>query len=113
MEELRWVKVARVGEVAPGGLKRAQIDALTTVTLVNLDGEYHALSGTCSHSRFPLWAGRIREGRLVCPGHGWQFDPRTGAVLLPRDGTPVRTFPVRVDGDDVYVGWAPGRPTAR
>jgi hypothetical protein len=24
---------------------------------------------------------------------------------MPRDGTPVETYPVRVEGDDILVGW--------
>jgi hypothetical protein len=26
---------------------------------------------------------------------------------MPRDGTPVKTYPIRVENDDVLVGWEP------
>jgi nitrite reductase/ring-hydroxylating ferredoxin subunit len=107
--ELRWVKVARVGELASGRMKRAELNPLATVTLVNVDGEYHALAGQCSHQSFPLWAGKLLGHRLICPGHAWQFDARTGEVIAPKDGTPVQTYPVRVEGDDILVGWSPKR----
>jgi nitrite reductase/ring-hydroxylating ferredoxin subunit len=107
MAELRWVKVARVGDLAPGTMKRAELDVLHTITLANVEGEYHALDQRCPHANFPLYAGRLVGHRLVCAGHSWVFDARTGAIIAPRDGIPVRTYPVRVEGEDVLVGWEP------
>src|SRR5712692_7754683 len=107
MADLAWVKVARVGELEPGTMKRAEIDPLHMATLINIDGEYYALDASCPHQSFPLWAGRVLGHRVVCPGHSWVFDARTGNVLAPRDGLPVRTYPVRVEADAVYLGWEP------
>ncbi len=107
MADPRWVKVARVGDLAPGTLKRAEIDPLHTITLANVDGAYYALDTRCPHQNYPLYAGKLLGHRLVCVGHNWVFDARSGDVLSPRDGAPVKTYPVRVEGDDVLVGWEP------
>jgi phenylpropionate dioxygenase-like ring-hydroxylating dioxygenase large terminal subunit len=44
-----------------------------------------ALPDACPHRGFPLSAGRMIEGALTCPYHGWSFD-HTGAGRAP--GTP-------------------------
>jgi len=40
---------------------------------------------------------------IECPLHGSVFDVRTGEVLNPPAPTPVRTYPVEVDGGVVKV----------
>ena len=39
----------------------------------------------------------------MCPRHGAYFDVTTGAALTLPAILPVETFPVRVEGDDVWV----------
>ncbi len=105
--EPRWVLVAQADDLEPGKIKRAEIDALHTVAVLNLDGEFYAYDSRCPHAHFPLWAGRLVGHRLVCAGHSWQFDARTGAALIPVDAPPAQRFPVRVEAGAVYVGWEP------
>lgn len=70
------------------------------VCVACVDGELAALDNVCPHRGAPLSEGGIEDGRVVCPWHGWSFDPKTGAELTnPRGGTTV--YPVRVDGTDV------------
>jgi nitrite reductase (NADH) small subunit len=60
-----------------------------------------SLSGDeCPHRWAPLSEGAVEDNRVVCPWHGWSFDPKTGAELTnPQGGTTV--YPVRVEGNDV------------
>ena len=46
--------------------------------------------------------GVIDDGKLICPWHGWQFDPSTGkAVQVPDAG--VQVYRLVIDGDSVFV----------
>lgn len=60
-----------------------------------------ALHDRCPHRNFPLSKGRIVEGNLECPYHGWQFD-RKGickaipGCLLPEDVNKLGAQPVHV-----------------
>jgi 3-phenylpropionate/trans-cinnamate dioxygenase ferredoxin subunit len=47
--------------------------------------------------------GRLRGLRLICPLHGASFDCRTGGALGPPATLPLRTYPVRIVGDQVQV----------
>jgi nitrite reductase/ring-hydroxylating ferredoxin subunit len=73
-----------------------------TVCIANVDGTYFALDGACLHAGAPLAAGILREGNIVCPWHGWEFDCKTGcAAHNPNIGA--RKYTLLMQGDDVLV----------
>ena len=45
------------------------------VCVVNLNGEIHAMENTCLHMGGPLGEGVIEDGKVICPWHGWAWDP--------------------------------------
>lgn len=61
-----------------------------------------AVSNVCQHQNGPLGEGRIREGCITCPWHGYQYDPETGASPPPFVER-VPTFRVRVENGRIYV----------
>ncbi len=67
-----------------------------------VDGACHALAGQCPHRGGPLGEGTLR-GRIVsCPWHRWTFDVTTGRCISHPDRD-VPSWPVTIDGDDVWV----------
>jgi len=105
-EAPEWVSVARADEVPPGTAKAVWVQA-RGVALVNLDGRFYALDGTCPHREGPLGEGRVVRDELACPWHGFRFDPRSGAATMPTTHPGVPTYAVRVVGDDVQVAVPP------
>jgi nitrite reductase/ring-hydroxylating ferredoxin subunit len=100
--EKRLVKVAEVGEVAPGELKAVDVEG-EAVVLCNVAGEFFAVHDECTHENFPLSEGTLEGGVLCCLLHGARFDVKTGEVLaLPAYG-PVKTYEVQVEGEDIFV----------
>jgi len=45
----------------------------------------------------------LKNELLKCPLHGSHFDLRTGAVLDEPADVPLKVYPVKVDGQDIYV----------
>jgi nitrite reductase (NADH) small subunit len=72
------------------------------ICVANVNGEFAALDNVCPHRGGPLGQGMIEGDKLVCPWHGWQFDPKTGAVAHAPDQK-ITTYPLTVEGDDVFV----------
>lgn len=72
------------------------------IAVANLDGEYCAISNTCSHAEGPLGEGELDGIVLRCPYHGWEFDVRTGACLTSPDD-PVARYAVEIVRDAVCV----------
>ncbi len=97
-----YVKVAEASAVPPGSVVQAQVGDLT-LAVANVDGEYFALDGTCTHVRGPLAEGDLEGAALTCPWHGGRFDVRTGQVLRPPPRMSTRTFPVTIDGGALLV----------
>jgi len=57
--------------------------------------------------------GRIVDGCVTCPWHGWQYRPEDGRSPAPFDEK-IATYRVQVDGGIVYVhpdALPPGTPT--
>lgn len=47
-----WVKVAQVGELAPGQKKQIDLDGVA-VALFNVGGQYYAIEDVCTHDGAP------------------------------------------------------------
>ena len=72
-----------------------------TFCIANMDGEICAMDNVCPHRGGPLGEGMIENGKLICPWHAWEFDPRSGACHT--SGDCVKTYPVVITGEDVFV----------
>lgn len=72
------------------------------IALFHIDGAVHALDNQCPHRGGPLALGVVQDGCVFCPLHGWAFEIRSG-TCVERPDKPVRSYPVRVCGDQVQV----------
>lgn len=97
-----WVTVARVDEVPEGEARAVEVDD-NYIALYNVDGEIYATDDTCTHEEASLSEGFLFDGVIECPLHGAQFDVRTGEVLALPAILPVKTYPVRIEGDDIQI----------
>ena len=80
----------------------------TEVAVVRVGQEVFAIRDECSHANIPLSEGDVEDCSIECWLHGSRFDLRTGAAINLPANVPVPTYPVRVEGNDVYVGTQPG-----
>ncbi|HEX3916969.1 MAG TPA: Rieske (2Fe-2S) protein [Caulobacteraceae bacterium] len=72
------------------------------VLLIAAEGAVHAIANRCPHEGYPLSEGTLGPGCvLTCDWHNWKFDLGSGAALMGRD--PVRTYPVRLEGEVILV----------
>jgi len=97
-----FVKIARRGELMPGKMKRVDLDG-RRILLANVDGRYCAADDTCTHEDASLSTGFLKGDIVKCPLHGSRFNLRTGEVLDDPAEQNLRTYPVRVDGDDILI----------
>jgi 3-phenylpropionate/trans-cinnamate dioxygenase ferredoxin component len=95
-------KVARRSEIAPGSTRRVVADG-AEILLCNVDGTLYAIEDVCTHDGGPLDQGTLEGECVVCPRHGATFDVRTGDALTLPAVIPLISYPVSVDGEDVYV----------
>jgi nitrite reductase/ring-hydroxylating ferredoxin subunit/DMSO/TMAO reductase YedYZ heme-binding membrane subunit len=72
------------------------------VAIFKYDGKISAISNVCQHQNGPLGEGKILDGCVTCPWHGYQYRPDTGASPPPFAEN-VPTFNVRVKHGRVLV----------
>ena len=74
------------------------------VAILRDGGEVYAMRDVCSHEEVPLSEGDVYDGTVECWLHGSCFDLRSPASpRAPRRPRPVPVYPVKIDGEDVYV----------
>ena len=96
--------VCRLADIPPDGLLPVTLADGTPVCLVRHEDAVYALHDRCTHAEYALSAGELLpDGTVQCLWHGATFDCRTGAACRGPATDPVRTFAVRVEGEDVFV----------
>ena len=100
-----WTAVASAKELGRRRKLRVEVDGLA-IALFQSDGAVYAFADVCVHQERSLAKGTLLHGKVICPGHQWQFDLETGYEADQDRCQP--TYPVRV-GDDgtVYVKTVP------
>jgi nitrite reductase (NADH) small subunit len=97
-----FVKLTTRSELPTEGEVKEFTCAGTTICVANMNGQITAMDNVCLHRGGPLGQGIIEGGKVVCPWHGWQFDPKTGeAAHNPR--TRLAVYPVEIKGDEVLI----------
>ena len=96
------VRVGSFGDLAPGALGYVE-SGDTPIVLARVGDAVYACHNVCAHQGAPLSEGKLSGTRLACPWHGWMYDVRTGQCQFPGRGARVPSYPVRVDGDDIWV----------
>jgi nitrite reductase/ring-hydroxylating ferredoxin subunit/DMSO/TMAO reductase YedYZ heme-binding membrane subunit len=72
------------------------------VAVFRYDGKISAISNVCQHQNGPLGEGKIIDGCITCPWHGYQYLPDSGASPPPFTEK-VPTYRTRVVGGLVYL----------
>jgi len=97
-----YARVCSVGEVPDECAKRVMVGEVP-VCVVQSEGEFYALYDVCSHEEVALSEGDVDEGTVECYLHGSRFDLRSGKPIGLPATVPVPVYPVKIEGDDVYV----------
>lgn len=93
-------RVCGTADVGRGALLPVDVDG-RGILIVNVDGEFLAVSNRCGDSPLPLQFSTLDGAELRCSWHGCRYDVRSGQRL---DGPErLAVFPVSVEGDDIRV----------
>lgn len=103
-----FVEVCSVNDIRED---RARIFTLNgeRVAVFKYDGKIAAISNVCQHQNGPLGEGKVVDGCVTCPWHGYQYRPNDGASPPPFSEK-VPTFQVKLKGDRIFVNPAPHPP---
>ena len=99
----RTIDLLAADELPDGEMRMVWVDGSDAVLVVHLNGDFHALQGTCSHEYFELDRGFLTAGTLTCPLHLSRFDLTDGEPLDPPAELPLAVYPLEVVDGRVVI----------
>ncbi|MDP6150904.1 MAG: Rieske 2Fe-2S domain-containing protein, partial [Gammaproteobacteria bacterium] len=78
-----WYPVCIADELTADEPMRVKILGILFVAFRDSDGTAHVLADTCIHRGGSLGKGKIVDGNVECPYHGWQFDGSGRCTYIP------------------------------
>lgn len=107
-----WLEVGPVSSIE---MNRAKIVVLPNgerVAVFRYEDKLSAISNVCAHQNGPLGEGRVINGCITCPWHGFQYRPNDGCSPPPFTEK-VPTYRLALDGATILLdpeALAPGTP---
>lgn len=97
-----FVDVCGVDEIAANRAKMVCLRGRERIAIFRYDNKISAVSNVCAHQGGPLGEGKVVDGCITCPWHGWQYRPGDGRSPPPFQEK-IATYQVRVQGRRVLV----------
>jgi sulfoxide reductase heme-binding subunit YedZ len=101
-----WIDAGPAREIPENCARVVSVPGGEGIAVFRYDGKVSAVSNKCAHQMGPLGEGRIVDGCITCPWHGWQYDPATGRSPPPFVEK-VATYGVRMASGHVFVNPKP------
>ncbi|MEQ8651623.1 MAG: non-heme iron oxygenase ferredoxin subunit [Kiloniellales bacterium] len=97
-----WVEAFSADVIEPDDADKFEYEG-KCIAVFNLDGEYFATGGICTHEHAFLSEGYVDGETVECPLHQGLFNIRTGQALSPPVTEGLRTYKTKVEAGQVYV----------
>jgi nitrite reductase/ring-hydroxylating ferredoxin subunit len=97
---MSWVKAASLDDL----LQKPVVfkHALLQIALFRTNGRVYAVDNRCPHEGYPLALGTVNSDCvLTCNWHNWKFRLEDGRCIIGGDN--VRSYPTRLEGDEVWL----------
>ncbi|HKP63798.1 MAG TPA: Rieske 2Fe-2S domain-containing protein [Polyangiales bacterium] len=112
-----WVEIAGTRYLDAGAALELPRDRATPlcvpgaerIAVIRHNDQFSAIHGVCAHQGGPLYEGKVIDGCLTCPWHGWQYRPEDGCAPAPFTER-VITYQIRLKGGRVLVDPRPLPP---
>jgi nitrite reductase/ring-hydroxylating ferredoxin subunit len=102
-----WIPVCDLGRLKAETIVRV---AGRDLLLIWNEGDVVACERACPHEQADLGLGHVAEKRLFCPRHAASFDLRDGAITAGWPSPPLRLYPVRITGEQIWIEVPERRP---
>jgi len=104
-----WVDAGSVDAVTEGRGRVVPLAGAESVAVFRHGGRLSAVSNLCAHQNGPLGEGRIVDGCITCPWHGFQYRPKDGCAPAPFTEK-IATYRVRLNGRRILLDPRPNPP---
>jgi nitrite reductase/ring-hydroxylating ferredoxin subunit len=96
-------RLAPIERIVPGRITLAFLGTTRVAITRVASGEVRVFNNACPHAGSPLSGGRVCDGQVECPRHGWRFDLDSGACVTSPE------YALRVYESRLRDGWVEAR----
>ncbi len=97
-----WIEAGNVEEIADGRALVIELEDGERVAIFRHNGKLSAIDNVCAHQNGPLGEGRIVDGCVTCPWHGYQYRPEDGCAPPPYTEK-LATYRLKLEGDRILI----------
>lgn len=97
------IEVCSVSDIDKEECRLVEVPGRAPVAVFLVGDRLYATDDTCTHGDASLCDGFLDGEEVECPFHSGRFNVTTGAATQFPATDPLRTYPVLVQGDVVYV----------
>lgn len=96
-----WLAVCPPSEIKESRAKIFKVED-ERVAIFKHQGNLSAIHNVCKHQGGPLGEGKIVDGCITCPWHGYQYLPHNGQSPPPFTEK-VKTYQLKIENNWVYI----------
>jgi len=100
---MNWIRIASVDQLEDDESLAIEVEG-KQLALHKTDGELFVSDNICTHQYALLSDGFLEDGCIECPLHQAKFDLRTGRAMCAPATVDVQVYPVKTEGQDIFVG---------
>ena len=97
-----WLPVASISDFKPARAKTVCAPGGERIAVYLHEKGFSAVTNLCAHQGGPLGEGKIIDGCITCPWHGWQYRPQDGQSPPPFEEK-IATYQTKIVGETVFV----------
>ncbi|MFC3051872.1 non-heme iron oxygenase ferredoxin subunit [Kordiimonas pumila] len=102
VQDLTWHEICVLADLEDEGVYGVELGGLP-IAVYDVDGEIFATHDICTHGLARLSEGFLDGDLIECPLHQGLFNVKTGAPAGAPCTEAVRTFPVKCEGEKIFV----------
>jgi nitrite reductase/ring-hydroxylating ferredoxin subunit len=101
-QTLQRIELCKTSDVEEGAAIKVETHDLV-LAVFNLNGAFYVTDDLCTHGPGSLSEGIICNDTVECDFHNGSFNIKTGKTVEPPCIIPLKTYPVKVENDTVFI----------
>lgn len=102
---MSWVSIGSITDIPRRGARCVETPLGKIAVFRTVEDRVFAIEDHCPHKGGPLSQGIVHGAAVTCPLHNWVISLETGKALGADEGS-VRTIPVKVEGEMLFISLA-------
>jgi naphthalene 1,2-dioxygenase ferredoxin component len=102
MDNPQWVDALSADELPTDDVIGVAVGG-RDIAIYTVGGAVYATDNICTHGQARLCDGFLEGHEIECPLHQGKFDVRDGRTTCAPVTEPLRSYPIKVDGQRVYL----------